>query len=328
VKRRDEYLRLSGKDLQGNRLSPGTIKIILKAQEDFLKWAEGRGQEIGDIGEKDLRGYHRELCLRKSKRDGKRLAPETINNRFSAVRRLFRLLYHEGILLQNPAEGIEINLKVPKGTKRRALTQEEMRTLLGMFNTRTALGLRDKALYGLMYSSGLRVSEAAGIRIWDIDFSRRLLIVRGKGGRDRVIPFTRTAKQVMRRYMERQGEAQEEWIFPGKKQGRPIQSKTISDRFRWILKERGMYRRELSTHSIRHSTATHLLENGVSIRHIQELLGHRSIQTTERYTHLQLERVMEEYKRTHPREHDLYARVDRAYWNRLLAVGLTAADPG
>jgi site-specific recombinase XerD len=146
------------------------------------------------------------------------------------------------------------------------------------------------------------------------------MIVRGKRDKDRIIPFTQTAKKYLVKLLDGRMENKDEWVFKGKQEGSHIQPKTISDRFREVLRNMGMDRKEISAHSIRHSTATHLLESGASIRHVQELLGHKNIQTTERYTHIQIEGLLKIYSKYHPQEHDLYRKVDKEYWNRLREV--------
>jgi site-specific recombinase XerD len=192
----------------------------------------------------------------------------------------------------------------------------------------TAVGLRDRALFELIYSSGLRVSEAAALKVSDIDFERRLMVVRGKFDRDRMVPVSEVARDFLQRFLHDKLERPDAWAFEGTRgatKGRHLRGSSISGRFRILLREFGMDRPEISTHSIRHSTATHLLENGASVRHVQELLGHRNIESTVRYTQVMTDALVMVYRRHHPREHELFEAVDEEYEKRLstLAGGRT-----
>jgi len=174
-------------------------------------------------------------------------------------------------------------------------------------------------LFELIYSSGLRVSEAAGIKVRDIDFQRREMIVHGKWDRERVVPFSKVAKDFLLVFLGQRIETPEAWVFTGtsgRSFGRNLRGTSISRRFRKLLMQFNMDKKEISTHSIRHSTATHLLENGASIRHIQELLGHRYIETTVRYTQIQTDGVFKVFRKYHPREHELFEAVDDEYKRR------------
>jgi site-specific recombinase XerD len=125
------------------------------------------------------------------------------------------------------------------------------------------------------------------------------------------------------RYLGDKAEHREAWVFEGLRgptKGGHLRGGTVSERFRELLKTVGMDKPELSTHSIRHSTATHLLENGASIRHVQELLGHRSIESTVRYTHVMTDGLAKVYRRHHPREHELFEAVDEEYRRRLATL--------
>jgi site-specific recombinase XerD len=164
------------------------------------------------------------------------------------------------------------------------------------------------------------VNEAASLKVGDIDFEGRLMVVRGKFDRDRMVPVSEVARDFLVRYLGDKIEHNEAWVFVGSRgstKGGHLRSTSISERFRLRLREFGMDKPEISTHSIRHSTATHLLENGASIRHVQELLGHRSIESTVRYTHVMTDSLAKIYRRHHPREHELYEEVDEDYEARL-----------
>ena len=250
------------------------------------------------------------------------------NERFQAVRLVYSCLYRSGAIGENPCHGLSLELPEPKVWKRRPLSRDEITRFLEAIDVSTAVGLRDRALFELIYSSGLRVAEAAALKVGDIDFERRLMIVRGKFDRDRMVPVSEVARDFLVRHLGDKLEHAESWVFEGTRgatKGRHLRSTTVSERFRGLLREFGMDKPEISTHSIRHSTATHLLENGASIRHVQELLGHKNIESTVRYTHVMTDGLAKVYRRHHPREHELYEEVVEDYERRLSAL---ARRPG
>lgn len=316
--------RLVEEELTARRLAPHSRVIVRAAQKEFLRMVSRRySGNLRAIGRKELIRYHAELVARKSTKTGEPLASDTINARFRAVLMLFSVLYRAGAIQENPAHGLKLELKRPAGWKRRALTQEEITRFLESIDPGTTQGLKDRTLFELIYSSGLRVSEAAALKVSDIDFSRRVMVVRGKFDRDRVVPISTVALDFLVLYLGKKSDDGEAWVFPGRagvSRGKHIAPMTVSERFRTLLRRFGMDRPEISTHSIRHSTATHLLENGASIRHVQELLGHHCIESTVRYTHVMTDALTRIYRKYHPREHELFESVDAAYEARFEAL--------
>ena len=157
------------------------------------------------------------------------------------------------------------------------------------------------------------------MRIEDIDFITRQIIVRGKFNRERAVPISKVARDFLLVYLGQRIEQGEGAVFAGNRgmdENTAITSSYISERFRYLLRKFDMDKKEISTHSMRHSTATHLLENGASIRHVQELLGHKSIEATVRYTQLQVDNIKKVYRKYHPRENKLYEAVDEQYMRR------------
>ena len=320
---REFALRLVEEEMSARRLVEGTRKAIRIALRDFFRWAKGR--DIRAFGKKDLVAFMAWLGELKSKRSGEPLVASTINSRFHAVSALYSTLYRAGVIAENPAHGL--NLKVPEARtwRRRPLTRAEITKFLETIDLASPTGLRDRTLFELLYSSGLRVGEAAALKVKDIDFERRLMIVRGKFDRDRMVPISEVAHDFLVHYLGTRIDNSEAWIFPGR-DGRLAQT-TISERFRELLRRFDMDRPEISTHSIRHSTATHLLENGASVRHVQELLGHLDIESTVRYTQVMTDGLAKVYHAHHPREHELHAEVDEDY-RRKLAAALKPTDCG
>lgn len=317
-------LGLVEEDLSARRLAPESREVTRSALEDFFRWASQRSTpDVTKLGKKDLSSFHSWLSRQTSKKlgqSGQLLTAGVVNQRFRAVKLLYSCLYRSGMISENPAHGLSIKAPEVSGWKRRPLTREEVTRVLEGIKTTTPQGVRDRALFELIYSSGLRVSEAAALKVGDVDFERRMMVVRGKFDKDRMVPISEVAKAFLELHLGPRMENPEAWIFAGmgreRKRGH-LKSVRISELFRDTLRELDMDKREISTHSLRHSTATHLLENGASVRHVQELLGHSNIESTARYTHVMTDGLAKVYRRHHPREHELFEVVDQTYLNRL-----------
>jgi integrase/recombinase XerD len=308
-------------EMTARRLATQTRNMIRAAQKDFFRWVSKRhAGDLRSIGQKELRSYHAYLVAQKSKKSGEPLTADTINGRFRSVRMLFSIIYRAGAIPSNPAQRLSLALPLPTGWRRRPLTRDEITRFLESIDPSTRYGLRDRTLFELIYSSALRVSEAASLKVGDIDFDRRAIIVRGKFDRDRVVPISEVAHDFLRLFLGSRIDTPDAWVFVGSARSpreTHIRSTSISERFRTLLRRFEMDKSEISTHSIRHSTATHLLENGASIRHVQELLGHTCIESTVRYTHVMHDSLSREYRKYHPREHELFEVVDTVYDSRL-----------
>lgn len=222
----------------------------------------------------------------------------------SAIRSLFRFACREGILSANPAQPVRTP-KVPK-TLPRHLRPGEIENLLEAPSSDEPLGRRDRAMLELLYATGLRVSELVGLDWGAIDLSGRVLRVVGKGGKERMVPFGRPALAALRAWLEvwegvraESGEPEDEPVFLNHQGGRLTDRsvRRILDRY----VESAAIASGVHPHTLRHTFATHLLENGADLRAIQELLGHSSISTTQKYTHLEVERLLAVYRDAHPR---------------------------
>jgi integrase/recombinase XerD len=322
---REIALGLAKDELQGKRYTEKTQKAAQSAQTAFLNWIEERGYTLTEMSTMQLREYHGYLCRLRSKRSGELLAAKTIGDRFYQAKLLFSLLYRGEVIVTNPASALNLKASGRSSMQRRPLTSEEITRFLEQIDCSSGQGLKDRTLFELIYSSGLRVSEAAKLQVKDIDFERREIVVRGKFDRDRVVPISKVAKAFLFYYLGDRKRQREAWVFCGSRgsksqYGAHLQPGSISERFKTLLRRFEMDKKEICTHSIRHSTATHLLENGAGIRHVQELLGHKSIETTVRYTHIQIDSLIKIYRKHHPREHDLYEAVDESYRKRFDAL--------
>ena len=330
---REAALRELGLHLVEEELRAGMVRKnyreeVLYGIRLYVSWLDAsEGISVRNAGKKELIQYYRYLYTRKTKpsesQPSRPLAQRTIHGYFQAVRKLYSVLYRVGAIAENPCHGLVLEKKEAPEMKRRPLGKEEMASLLDGIGVDNPYTLRDRTIYELIYSSGLRVSEAASLKVGDIDFTRREIIVHGKGRRDRLIPISIVARDLLERYLGRRKERKEEAVFMGCGTGRRsgvMSGRNVSRRFRKILKENGLDTRDVSTHSIRHSTATHLLENGASIRHVQDLLGHKNIEHTARYTEVLTENILKIFRQYHPREHELFEVLDDDYLERFKDV--------
>jgi len=303
-------LHLVEEDMSARRLVESTRSTIRLTLHQFFRWASQRGTpDIRIFGKKDLVAYQTWLCRQVSQKTGKPLAPTTINRRFDIVYNLYACLYRSALITENPCDNLKLKLPTPHAWKRRPLTRAEIERFLESIDTTEGVGLRDRCLYELMYSSGLRVNEATCLKVGNIDFDQRVMVVRGKFDKDRMVPFSEVAHSFLVLYLGERIETREAWVFPGgsfRTRARHMVKANINIRFKKRLKGLHMDKPELCAHSIRHSTATHLLENGASVRHVQELLGHANVESTARYTQVMTDNLAKVYRKYHPREHDLF----------------------
>lgn len=279
-------------------------------------------------GERDLRSVRRSdlydyvLWLKeKLCKNGMPIKPRTVFHYAFSAKRFVDWLYRSGLLLTNPAEGFEL---LPYGrTYRRPIpSQDEMATLLDGVDAQ-----RDRALFELMYSSGLRIAEALSLELTDIKLEERVLFVRqGKGKKDRYIPCSLLARAHLVAYLHGDRRAalrglkgdDRKYLFVGFK-GK-MSWGIANCRWKAALADAHLEGKGYTLHSIRHACATHLLENGASVRYVQELLGHECLTTTQRYTRPNTDRIKAVYRTYHPRENELYEEITEDYRQRAFAL--------
>jgi site-specific recombinase XerD len=233
----------------------------------------------------------------------KRYARSTIARKLSVVRSFLGFCEDNGLLDASPAAGVG-SPRVPRRLPQ-VLTQVQVADLLEVMSADKPLEMRDRALFELIYSSGLRCQEVLDLRLRDIDLGSREIRVKGKGRKVRVIPVGEVALVALERYL-REGRsrlvkdaAQEDHIFLSRN-GRPLSSSDVQRRLARYLARAGAPR-GTSPHTLRHSFATHLLEGGADLRVIQEMLGHSSLRTTQVYTHVSAAHLRRAYRKAHPR---------------------------
>jgi integrase/recombinase XerC len=285
--------------------SPHTIRNYqsdLIQFRDFLMGGDPDAPiDLGAITTQQIRGFLSQLFERDKKKT-------SIARKLAAVRAFYKFLEKEGALGANPAATISTP-KLDK-TLPRIMTEEEMNCFLNRVAEAASKGesmvRRDRAILEVLYASGLRVSELAGLDMRSVNFGDGMLLVRGKGRKERIVPFGSKAKQAIEEYLP----VREKVLMEVKKTGQTalfINAKgarlTTRSVDRLLKKYVMMYgpNVKVSPHSLRHAFASHLLTEGADLRAIQEMLGHKSLATTQKYTQVSIKQLIEVYDKTHPK---------------------------
>ena len=255
----------------------------------------GRDQlELTKVDHLAVRAYLAHLARRK-------LSRASIARHLSAMRSFFKYLMREGLVEANPARTVA----TPKKEKHlpSVMQTSDIALLLEQPDESRPLGVRDRAWLELLYASGLRIGELVGIDLEDVELRARLVKVHGKGSKERIVPFGTKAEQAIRAYLAIRNDlcadADEQALFVNYRGGR-ITTRSVRRLFDGYLRGASL-RAGISPHTMRHSFATHLLNAGADLRGIQELLGHASLSTTQKYTHLNDWQLIAVYKKAHPR---------------------------
>ena len=301
------------------------IEQLPASVEEFLSWmASERGRSVNTLVayRRDLASYwawlaahattlervgREELDAFVQERRATGAAPSSVARQLAAVRMLHRFLAEEGLRADNPAADVE-GVRVPAGIPH-PLSEAEVEQLLSAVAGNDPASLRDLALLEFLYATGARISEACGLGLGDLDRANRLVRLFGKGSKERIVPFGRTAAAAM-----------DEWLAAGREHLEPVRWARRGDQDAVFLNTRGarLSRQaawavvkkygdrvglgdRLSPHVLRHSCATHLLDHGADLRIVQEMLGHASISTTQVYTKVSQERLWQVYLQAHPR---------------------------
>jgi integrase/recombinase XerC/integrase/recombinase XerD len=264
----------------------------------FVRWADRRGLAPDGVTPRALRRYAAGLTEA-------RQAPTTVARKLASLRSLFRTLVEHGELQQNPADLLSAPRKAQKLPQ--VLKPAEVAALLDRIPADTALSLRDRALFELAYASGLRAEELVTLDVESVDFDGELVRVEGKGSKTRIVPTGEPAMAAIARYLDKARGAlatvdSDRALFLSKS-GRRLSTSDVRRRLRVWARQAASVSTigAVSPHALRHSFATHLLENGADLRSIQELLGHASISTTQVYTRVESARLRSAYAKSHPR---------------------------
>lgn len=271
--------------LAGPSLSDATRRSYRADLGEFASWLGARGLSLDQVDARVLATYAAELGADRPGRNPRKLAPTTVARKLASVRSLLRATRGRGRVPD-----------VPLGGRRRrrlphAPTPQETDELLVTLEGADPLAVRNRALFELVYSAGLRSQEVVDLSLADVDFEQEAVHVLGKGGKERVVPLGEEAARWVRRYLEEArpsfATGAENRVFLSAR-GRPLDTSTLR-------------RLVPNPHRLRHAFATHLLEGGADLRTIQELLGHSSLSTTQVYSHVDGRRLRRVYDRAHPR---------------------------
>lgn len=271
------------------RLSELTSQTYTESAKLFLHWLQKEQLKLASVTTKTLLYF---LVWRRTEGGCDEL---TIAKDISALRALGSYLVRMGVWQENPAT----ELDRPKASRAlpRVLSVEQVDALLAAIDITKPLGVRDRALFELIYSCGLRISEAASLLVENVHLNERLLIVHGKGDKERMIPFGAAARERLVSYLENVrpllvGRRAVAEVFVNYK-GEPMSRKGIWKRFKELEALSGV---QAKVHTLRHSFATHLLAGGADLRSVQELLGHSDLATTQIYTHIEDRALREGHK--------------------------------
>ena len=287
--------------------SKNTCRAYRTDLNEFIKYTADEGDEfksklqktssvkLSDLDVLTIRKYLGFLHQRNKK--------TTIARKLSAIRSFFRFLLKQGIIEKNPAETI----LTPKQENPipTYLNVDDIFRLLDSIQTDTLLGLRNRAIFETLYSCGLRVSEIAGLNVFDVDADSGVIRVFGKGAKERVVPIGSKALDAIQAYRRRVTSeldisADDNGpMFLNKVKGR-LTTRSIARILDQIVRQCSMLL-PVSPHVLRHTFATHMLDAGADLRVVQELLGHKSLSTTQKYTHVSIDRLMQTYDKAHPR---------------------------
>jgi integrase/recombinase XerD len=278
----------------------------LRRYEAFLR---ERGEtDPATIGEDTVHSYVRYLETLADDDGVRRLAPSSVARALAAVRSFHRFCAREGFVDRDPSEEVGAP-RVPAGIPK-ALDEAEVDLLLGAVTGDDPLAQRDRALLELLYGTGIRISEAVGLDLADLDLEDGTLRVLGKGSKERVVPVGRSARMAMETYLRHgrltlRGARSRRTTRDGDAVVLNARGGRISRQSCWTIVRRAGERvgldAHLSPHVLRHSCATHMLDHGADLRVVQELLGHASISTTQVYTKVSPERLRAAYEAAHPR---------------------------
>jgi integrase/recombinase XerC len=273
--------------------SPHTLEAYSRDLEQFSAFVReqlGPSLTIRQISHLHIRRYLASIH--------KELSKSSAGRKLAAIRSLFRFLLRRGLLAKNPAELVS----TPKKEKKLPfhLDIDEVTTLVEAPQGADILVIRDRAILETLYSSGLRVSELTGLNVGGIDSGRGSVRVMGKGGKERIVPLGGKATAALDAYLQERGNPSHEApLFTNSRGGRLTRRSVarIVDRYMRHLTTM----KKASPHTLRHTFATHLLEQGADLRAIQEMLGHASLSTTQKYTHVSIDKLLEVYDKAHPK---------------------------
>ena len=271
--------------------SNNTIKSYMTDLNKFKKFLNDDNYDINKISRKQIRAFL-------SSEFDKKFSDRTIARRLASVKSYFKFMVKSEQIHSNPSE----NIRSPKIARSlpNFIDQKIIDLLMDSPDVNTAIGLRDKAMLELFYSTGMRLSELVSLNHGSVDYKNNLIRLFGKGSKERLVPFGNRAKLYLEKYIiSRKNKDFNKPLFITKREKR-ISKRTVQRRISMYIKLVADGN-QLGPHLLRHSFATHLIENGAGIRTVKDLLGHSNLSSTQVYTHIQPEKIKQTYKQAHPR---------------------------
>ena len=271
--------------------SNNTIKSYMTDLNKFKNFLNDDNYDINKISRKQIRAFL-------SSEFDKKYSDRTIARRLASLKSYFKFMVKSEQISSNPSE----NIRSPKIARSlpNFIDQKIIDSLMDSPDDNTAIGLRDKAMLELFYSTGMRLSELVSLNHGSVDYKNNLIRLFGKGSKERLVPFGNRAKLYLKKYtISRKNKDFNKPLFITKREKR-ISKRTVQRRISMYIKlvADGNH---LGPHILRHSFATHLIENGAGIRTVKDLLGHSNLSSTQIYTHIQPEKIKQTYKQAHPR---------------------------
>ena len=266
--------------------SSNTVNSYVRDLEEFNSFLES--EYIKHVTYKDIRSYLAHMY-------NKKYSSRTISRKLSAIRSFYKYEVNKGVIRDNPCLLIS-NPKVEKKLPN-YLSYNEIETMLEVPDTFKNNSLRDKLIIEILYSTGIRVSELVNIKVKDIDFYNNQILILGKGNKERYVIFGNTLKDMLKEYISIKSDS--EYLITNK-YNKKMSTRSIEEIVKKIVKIDGI-KNKVTPHTIRHTFATHMLNEGADLKVVQELLGHENLKTTEVYTHVYNERLRSVYLSSHPR---------------------------
>ena len=276
-------------------VSPHTLSAYRSDLAQMLSFAvheKGAAVSAQDVDHLLLRRYLAGLSKNNKK--------SSIGRKLAAIRSFFRFLLRRGTIAKNPAELVATPKKEQKLPFH--LDIDQATSLMEAPDDEQKYALRDRAILELLYSSGLRVSELTGLDIGELDLASGMVRVTGKGGKERIVPVGSRALNALQEYLEQRHDDSTKGALFLNTRGERINRRSVARVIDAHVMRIAAFKR-ISPHTLRHTFATHMLEGGADLRAIQELLGHASLSTTQKYTHVSIDRLMEVYDKAHPKAH-------------------------
>lgn len=272
------------------RFSDNTVEAYMRDVSQLLKFISDVGIEVEFVSKDDISDYLGTLY--------DSVSASSMLRKIASIRKFFSFLQKRDLIEEDPAVAI-VSPRKPKHLPD-MLSREEITTLVSFNYPDTISGFRDRAMIELFYSSGMRVSELVSLRVRDLDFKEMIVRILGKGKKERIVPVTDSAADAVKNYLYKRGWMRDssEFIFRNQKGG-VITTRGVEFVLDKLASKVGIYRR-LTPHMLRHSFASHFLENGINLRYLQSMLGHSNLSTTEIYTHLSIGELKNVHSKAHP----------------------------